>query len=134
MLWLNSFGIARCRHDRGGGRPMITMCIRYTLDPFKLEDFERYARNWPGPIKRCGGELLGYFLPTKFAGATNIALALISFRDLAAYEKYRAALRKDPGAIANVAEADKSKCILIEDRHCYKEFRINKDDSITDGS
>jgi NIPSNAP len=95
---------------------MITMCIRYTLDPFKLEDFERYAGNWPAPIKRCGGELLGYFLPTKFAGPTNIALALISFRDLAAYEKYRAALLKDPGAVANVADADKSKCILIEDR------------------
>jgi hypothetical protein len=95
---------------------MITMCIRYTLDAFKVEDFERYARNWPEPIKRCGGELLGYFLPTKFAGPTNIALALISFHDLAAFEKYRAALLKDPGAIANVAAADKSKCILIEDR------------------
>jgi hypothetical protein len=95
---------------------MITMCIRYTLDPSKVEGFERTARNWPEPIQRCGGELLGCFLPTKFAGPTNIALALIIFRDLAAYEKYRAALRKDPGEIANVADADKSKCILIEDR------------------
>jgi len=95
---------------------MITMCIRYTLDPFKLADFEQYARNWPEPIKRCGGELLGYFLPTKFAGPTNIALALISFSDLAAYEQYRAALMKDPSAVANVAAADKAQCILIEDR------------------
>ncbi len=95
---------------------MITMCIRYTIDPFKLEDFERYARNWPKPIKRCGGQLVGYFLPTKFAGPTNIALALISFRDLAGYEGYRAALMKDPGAVANVAAAEKAKCILIEDR------------------
>ena len=95
---------------------MITMCIRYTLDPSKLEDFERYARNLPGPIQRCGGELLGYFLPTKFAGPTNIALALISFRSLAAYEDYRAALLNDAGAVASAADADKSKCILAEDR------------------
>ena len=95
---------------------MITMCIRYTIDPFKAGDFEQYARNWPEPIKRCGGELLGYFLPTKFAGPTNIALALVSFRDLAAYEAYRAALMKDAGAVANVVAAEKAKCILIEDR------------------
>jgi NIPSNAP len=50
---------------------MITMCIRYTLDLNKMEHFEKYARNWPEPIKRCGGELLGYFLPTKLAGPTN---------------------------------------------------------------
>jgi len=95
---------------------MITMCIRYTIDPFKAGDFEQYARNWPEPIKRCGGELLGYFLPTKFAGPTNIALALISFRDLAAFEAYRAALMNDAGAVANVVAAEKAKCILIEDR------------------
>jgi hypothetical protein len=82
----------------------------------RLADFEQYARNWTEPITRCGGDLLGYFLPTKLAGPTNIALALISFRDLAAYEQYRAALMKDANAVANVAAADKAKCILIEDR------------------
>jgi hypothetical protein len=60
--------------------------------------------------------LLGYFLPTKLAGATNFALALIEFPDLAAYERYREALLKDPEAVANVAAADESKCILVEDR------------------
>jgi NIPSNAP len=95
---------------------MITMCIRYTLDIRKFSDFEKYARRWPEPMKRCGGELLGYFLPTKLAGPTNIALALINFRDLAAYEKYREALLKDEEAVANVAAADESECILIEDR------------------
>jgi hypothetical protein len=72
---------------------MITMCIRYTLDIYKLADFETYARNWPEPIRRCGGDLLGYFLPTKLAGPTNIALALINF-----------------------AAVDASQAILIEDR------------------
>ena len=95
---------------------MVTMCIRYTIDLHKLGDFEEYARRWPEPIERCGGELLGYFLPTKLAGPTNIALALIGFRNLAAYEKYREELLKDADAVANVAAADASKCILIEDR------------------
>jgi len=95
---------------------VITMCIRYTLDIYKLEDFEKYARNWPEPMKRCGGDLLGYFLPTKLAGPTNIALALISFPNLAAYEKYREALLQDSGAAANVAAVDASQAILIEDR------------------
>ena len=95
---------------------MITLCIRYTLDAQKLSDFEQYARNWPEPIRRCGGELLGYFLPTKIAGATNIGLALINFPDLAAYEKYRANLMRDEAAKQNVAFADGSGCILVEDR------------------
>jgi NIPSNAP len=103
-----------------GDDDVITLCIRYTLDLSKLPDFEKYARNWPEPIQRCGGQLLGYFLPTKLAGPTNIALALIGFRDLAAYEQYRAALMRDPDAVANVAAADEAKCILIEDRSFLK--------------
>ncbi len=95
---------------------MITLCIQYQLDHHKLADFERYARNWPEPIRRCGGELIGYFLPTKLAGSTITAIALIRFQDLTAYEQYREALMKDPGAIANVKEADASGCILAENR------------------
>jgi hypothetical protein len=95
---------------------MITMCIRYTLDLNKLEHFEKYARNWPEPIKRCGGQLVGYFLPTKLAGPTNIALALIDFPSLAAYEQYRECLLRDPGAVANVKGVDASQAVLIEDR------------------
>src|SRR5882724_10439452 len=81
---------------------MITLCIRYQIDQNKLRDFESYARVWPEPVHRCGGELIGYFLPTKIAGPTNEALALISFPDLTAYQKYREALSKDPDAVANV--------------------------------
>lgn len=95
---------------------MITVCIRYTIDTQKTADFEQYARNWPEPIGRCGGELVGYFLPTKIAGPTNFALALIDFPTLAAYEQYREALMLDPQAKANVEFADKSGCILVEDR------------------
>ena len=95
---------------------MITLCIRYTIAINKHGDFEQYARNWPEPIRRCGGDLVGYFLPTKLAGATNIALALINFPNLAAYETYREGLMSDPAAKENVAFADRSGCILIEDR------------------
>ena len=95
---------------------MITVCIRYTIHIQKTTDFEQYARNWPEPIRRCGGELIGYFLPTKIAGPTNFALALIDFPSLAAYEQYRDALMRDPDANANVELADKSGCILLEDR------------------
>ena len=95
---------------------MITVCIRYTIDIRKHHDFEQYARNWPEPIRRCGGELLGYFLPTRMAGPTNIAYALINFASLADYEHYREALMRDEGAKENFALADRSECILIEDR------------------
>jgi hypothetical protein len=95
---------------------MLTVCIRYTIDIQKTSDFEQYARNWPEPIRRCGGELVGYFLPTKIAGPTNFALALINFPSLAAYEQYRDALMRDSEAKANVEFADKSGCILVEDR------------------
>jgi hypothetical protein len=95
---------------------MITVCIHYTLDIRKMADFEAYARRWPAPIERCGGTLIGYFLPTKYAGATNEAYAMIDFPSLAAYEQYRDALANDPEARDNVASADRSGCILVEDR------------------
>jgi NIPSNAP protein len=95
---------------------MITLCIRYVIDQNKLGDFEKYALAWPEPIRRCGGELIGYFLPTKLAGPTNAALALINFPSLDAYEKYRAALMNDPEALANVARIEETGCLINEDR------------------
>lgn len=98
----------------------ITLCIRYTLDPHKLQDFEQYARRWPEPIRRWGGNLRGYFLPTKLAGPTNFALALIDFSAMPSYERYREALMKNQHAVANVTAADEARCMLIEDR-CFLE-------------
>jgi NIPSNAP len=108
--------VRRHRYSGVSEVTMLTVCIRYTLDIHKLADFERYARNWPEPIRRCGGELVGYYLPTKIAGPTNFALALINFPNLAAYERYRDALMKDADASANVEFADNSGCVLLEDR------------------
>ena len=94
----------------------ITLCIRYTLDASKLADFETYAGNLAAPIERSGGTLIGYYSPTRFAGPTNIALALIDFASLAAYERYREVLAADPGNIEALRRAGQSGCILVEDR------------------
>ena len=95
---------------------MITLSIRYTIDARKRQDFERYARALGGIIPRCGGDLVGYWLPTKFAGPTNVALALINFPDLAAYEQYRERLGRDSEFVEALKRADDSGCILVEDR------------------
>ena len=95
---------------------MITLSIRYTIDARKRQDFERYARALGSIIPRCGGELVGYWLPTKFAGPTNQALALIDFPSLAAYERYREALAADPEHTTVAQRAAQSGVILVEDR------------------
>ena len=102
---------------------MITVCIRYTIDMNKHADFEQYARNWTKSIPRCGGELLGYFAPTKIAGPTNIAYALINFADLAAYQRYREALMNDEEAKQNFAFAQQSGCVQIEERSILQQVR-----------
>jgi hypothetical protein len=92
----------------------VTCCIRYVLDPYKREAFEAYAKNWLTIIPACGGDLLGYFMPHE--GTDNIALALISFDSLAAYEAYRARLRADPAGAANFRMAQAERFILTEER------------------
>ena len=62
----------------------------------------------------CGGDLLGYFMPHE--GTNNIAFALISFENLAAYEAYRARLKADPAGIANFRFAEEQRLILSEER------------------
>ena len=103
---------------------MITLAIRYTLDPNKLGDFETYARALPPQIERSGGKCAGYYLPTKLAGPTNTALGLIDFPDLGAYERYRERLAADPEAAENVRRAEAAGCILNEDRAFIR--RIDK--------
>ncbi|MFI5011700.1 MAG: NIPSNAP family protein [Hyphomicrobiales bacterium] len=93
---------------------MIVCCIRYVLDPFQRDAFEEYARRWGAIIPRCGGGLIGYFLPHE--GTNNIALALISFDSLAAYERYRATLKTDAEGMANFRFAREKRFILSEER------------------
>jgi hypothetical protein len=92
----------------------ITCFIRYQIDPFQREAFRAYARNWTHVIPRCGGDLLGYFLPHE--GTNDIAWGLISFPSLADYEAYRTRLKADPEARANFAQAQSARFILREER------------------
>jgi NIPSNAP len=92
----------------------ITCFIRYQIDPFQREAFQRYAQNWGRIIPRCGGHLLGYFLPHE--GSNDIAWGLIAFESLAAYEAYRARLRTDPEGRANFELAQSQRFILREER------------------
>lgn len=92
----------------------VTVFIRYQLDPFKRAEFEAYAKRWLTIIPRCGGDLLGYWMPHE--GTNNIAWALISFESLAAYEAYRARLRQDPEGSANFHSAEAGRFILAEER------------------
>ena len=93
---------------------MITCFIRYDIDPFQREAFAEYARRWGQIIPRCGGHLLGYFLPHE--GSNYEAWGLIGFDSLAAYEAYRARLRADPEGRANFALAQEKRFILREER------------------
>ncbi len=92
----------------------ITVFIRYQIDPFKRAQFEEYAGRWLSIIPRCGGDVVGYFMPHE--GTNNIAYGLISFESLAAYETYRARLRSDAEGVANFNFAAEHKFILAEER------------------
>lgn len=92
----------------------IACFIRYGIDPFQRDAFRDYAENWGRIIPRCGGNLIGYFLPLE--GTNYEAWGLVGFDSLAAYEAYRARLRTDPESRANFAMAQEKRFILREER------------------
>jgi hypothetical protein len=93
---------------------MITCFIRYQIDPYKLPQFEAYARAWGQAIPRCGADLVGYFAPHE--GSATTAYGVYSIESLAAYEAYRARLRDDAAARENFEYARKERFIRSEDR------------------
>ena len=92
----------------------ITCFIRYEIDPFQREAFAGYARAWGRIIPRCGGHLIGYFLPHE--GSNVEAWGLIAFASLAGYEAYRARLKADDEARANFDFARRERFIVREER------------------
>jgi NIPSNAP len=92
----------------------VTVFIRYQLDPFKRDLFEQYARSWLAVIPKCGGDLVGYWMPHE--GTNNVAYGLISFASLAAYEAYRARLQTDDEGVANFRFAQEQRFIVAEER------------------
>src|ERR1700722_291171 len=98
------------------GLPMTIMCvIRYQIDPFQREAFKKYAENWGRIIPRCGGHLVGYFLP--YEGTNDVGWGLIACDSLAAYERYKARLKSDPEALQNFAFAAEKRFIVREERN-----------------
>ena len=98
------------------GTAMKIVCvIRYQIDPFQREAFKKYAENWGRIIPRCGGHLVGYFLPHE--GTNDIGWGLIAFESLALYEAYKTKLKSDAEARENFAFSQAKRFILREERN-----------------
>lgn len=93
----------------------ITCVIRYQIDPFQRDAFKKYAENWGHIIPRCGGHLVGYFLPHE--GTNDVGWGLIAFDSLAAYEGYKARIKTDKEARENFEMAQTRRFILREERN-----------------
>ena len=90
-------------------RMTLTCLIRYEIDTFHKDAFRQYAEHWGRIIPRCGGHLLGYWLPHE--GSNYEAWGLISFDSLAAYETYRARLRADDEGARNFFWAQEKRFV-----------------------
>ena len=93
---------------------MITCFIRYEIDPFRVDAFDRYAKAWGEAVPRCGADLIGYFAPHE--GSATTAYGVYTVENLGAYEAYRARLKEDPLGRENSAFAKREGFIRREDR------------------
>ena len=95
---------------------MTILCvIRYQIDPFQRDGFKKHAENLITIIPRCGGHLVGYFLPHE--GTNDIAWGLIAFDSLTSYEAYRNRLKTDSEFREDTAMMQSRKIILREERN-----------------
>lgn len=97
---------------------MITCHLRYVLDPFKVKDFEHYAKTWIALVRKFGGVHHGYLLPSE--GASNIALCSFSFPSLAAYEDYRTRLFADADCAAATRFGEETRCFFSYERSFFR--------------
>lgn len=95
---------------------MMTLCIRYRFNPDRIAGVREYFETEQRVIERSGGKIVGYFLPTDFAGPTDEAIGLINIPSMAAYEDYRKQLADDPEHKANVARLEQSGATVAMDR------------------
>jgi hypothetical protein len=87
---------------------MITLCIRYKFNPDRIAGIETYFENEQRVIERSGGKIVGYFMPSDFAGPTDEAIGLIDIPSVSVYEDYRRRLADDPEHKVNVAALTES--------------------------
>ncbi|MEP3350298.1 MAG: NIPSNAP family protein [Marinomonas sp.] len=97
---------------------MITCYLNYVIDPYKVKEFEHYAKLWIPLVNKFGGNHHGYFLPSE--GSNNKALALFSFPSLAAYEEYREKSLLDSDCISAFKYAEDTRCILSYERSFFR--------------
>lgn len=103
-------------HNTGSRKMTIVCVIRYEIDPYQRDAFAEYAARWGPIIPRCGGSLIGYFLP--WQGTNYVGWGLIGgFDNLAAYEHYQTRLHEDPEARANLKFAAERRFIIHEERN-----------------
>ncbi|MFF1876721.1 NIPSNAP family protein [Leifsonia sp. NPDC058230] len=93
---------------------MITVHLRYEIDPAKLAEFTDYGQRWIRLVDKFGGAHHGYFMPSE--GDSDEAFALFTFPSFAEYEKYRAAAAVDPECIEAVRFAQETGCIRRYER------------------
>lgn len=105
---------------------MITLCIRYKFDPEHLADITQYFETEQPVIERSGGRIVGYFLPTDFAGANDEALGLIDLPSLTAYEEYRKTLADDPEHKENVARLMRSGVRVVMNRSFIRRVEVRR--------
>ncbi|GAB4088722.1 NIPSNAP family protein [Hydrogenophaga soli] len=94
---------------------MITVHVTYDIDPFKVSEFETYARMWIPLVEKWGGVHHGYFLPHE--GANHVAYCLFSFDSLAAYEQYRLNIQSDDACRAAFEYAEQTRCVRSVSRN-----------------
>lgn len=103
-------------HQAGTQKMNIVCIIRYEIDPYQRDAFKEYAARWGKVIPRCGGSLLGYFLP--WQGTNYVGWGIIGgFDSLAAYERYQQRLHEDAEARDNFKFAQEKRFIVHEERN-----------------
>jgi hypothetical protein len=111
---------------------MFTCFIRYEIAPGKLDAFKDYAQAWMALIRKYGGTHHGYFVPGEDGdvlpdatfsfpgigreGPPNIGVALFSFSDVEAYERYRRDVAADEGCKAATARFNETQCFTAYER------------------
>lgn len=97
---------------------MVTCYLRYIIDPYKINEFEKYGKIWIPLVKKFGGQHHGYFLPSE--GTSNVALAMFTFPSLALYEEYRASSLQDEECLAAFKYAEETRCIISYERSFFR--------------
>jgi hypothetical protein len=111
---------------------MFTCFIRYEIEPGKLDAFKEYARTWIALIRKYGGTHHGYFVPGEGSdvlpdasfsfpgigrkGPPHIGVALFSFPNVEAYERYKRDVAEDEGCKAATARFNETKCFSAYER------------------